>query len=176
MAIRHPNNHHKTLATLWLLTDERMGAALWDALAALPRGSGVVFRHGATPERERAVLLTRIKRLARRRGLCLVEPGGTRFPRLRPAHSLREAIAARRAGADAMLVSPVFPTRTHPGARALGPLRASRIARAVNVPAIALGGMTQRRFARLKRMGFAGWAAIDGLTPVRDQKRKAVPI
>ncbi|WP_232280301.1 thiamine phosphate synthase [Sphingomonas sp. PAMC 26605] len=148
------------------MTDERMGAALWPALAGLPRGSGVVFRHFGTPPPERAALYARIARMARSRGLVLIEGGGAAQRRLlHPAHTIREAIAARRAGAALVLVSPVYPTRTHIGARALGPLRAAAIARAARLPAIALGGMTRRRFMRIKALGFVGWAAIDGLTP-----------
>lgn len=148
------------------MTDERMGAGLWPALATLPRGSGVVFRHFATAPAERAVLLARVARIARRRRLVLIEGGGIAQRRvLYPAHSVREAIAARRAGAAAVLVSPVYATRTHPGARALGPIRAATIAHAAGVPAIALGGMTLARFRRMRAFGFAGWAAIDGLTP-----------
>jgi thiamine-phosphate pyrophosphorylase len=165
MAPRHPTSA-KVLPTLWLMTDERMGDRLWDALAILPRGAGVVFRHFATGETERRALLDRIGRIARRRGLVLVQAGAARQSvALHPAHSMREALAARSAGADLILVSPIYPTRTHPGARSLGPLRAARIARIAQVPAIALGGMTARRFKRLKALGFIGWAAIDGLTP-----------
>lgn len=165
MPPRHPISD-RALPKLWLMTDERMGDSLWTALAALPRGSGVVFRHFSTPEAARSAILHRLQKVARRRGLVLVHQGADRQPlRLGAAHSMREGLAARRAGADAVLVSPVYPTRTHPGARALGPLRAALIARAVGLPAIALGGVTARRFRHLKRLGFVGWAAIDGLTP-----------
>ena len=166
MAPRHPNSRTARAPTLWLMTDERMGAALWSALAALPIGSGVVFRHFATAAAERAVLFARVAQIARRRRLVLIEGGGAAQRRiLYPAHSLSEAVAARRARARLVLVSPVYPTRTHPGARALGPLRAATIARAAGIPAIALGGMTRERFKRMKALGFVGWAAIDGLTP-----------
>lgn len=148
------------------MTDERMGAGLWPALARLPRGSGVVFRHFATEPTERAAMLARIMRIARRRRLVLIEGGSAaQRQRLHPAHSIREAITARRAGAALVLVSPVYPTRTHPNARTLGPLRAAAIARAAGIPAIALGGMTRARFKRMRALGFVGWAAIDGLTP-----------
>lgn len=192
MARRHP-----ALPILWLMTDERQGDALWDALEALPRGSGVVFRHHRTVEDARGATLTRIVRIARRRGLLvayevigadgvrIVIPQRVRESALDPraavigrAHDLRGAVAARRAGALAVFVSPVFATRTHVGDKALGPLRASAIPRR-GVPSIALGGMTARRFTQLQRLGFAGWAAIDGLTPparLPHQKRKAVPI
>lgn len=167
MVVRHPISR-KALPKLWLMTDERMGAALWPALEALPRGSGIVFRHGATPVAERAVLRDRVRAIAQRRRLVLVQAGCPGQPvTLGAAHSITEGLAARRRGAQLVLVSPVFPTRTHPGARALGPLRAATIARAVGLPAIALGGMTRARFKRLKGLGFVGWAAIDGLTPRR---------
>lgn len=168
MALRHPSKPHRFLPTLWLVSDERMGEGLWDALAALPPGSGVLFRHVATDQSSRTTMLRRIAKIARRRRLVLVRSDDTR-PALAigRAHSLREANAARRAGADLVFVSPIHATRTHPGARPLGPLRAAAISRAARLPAIALGGMTFARFARLKALGFVGWAAIDGLTPRR---------
>lgn len=91
----------------------------------------------------------------------------TRFPLprgrglfLATAHSLREIAAAHRAHADAILLSPVFPTRSHPGARALGPPRFRLLAARSRVPVIALGGMDR---ARARRLQHAHWAAIDGL-------------
>lgn len=166
MPVRHPAKAVKGLPALWLMTDERMGAGLWTALERLPRGSGVVFRHFATPPAERSAILAQIDRIARRRRLIVIRSGvAGQTPLLHPAHSLREAVAARRAGADLVLVSPIYPTRTHPGARTLGPVRAAMIARAAGIPAIALGGMNAARFKRLRSLGFAGWAAIDGLTP-----------
>ena len=105
----------------------------------------------------------------------MVEAGAAQQPvRIHAAHSAIEAVIAHRNRADLIFVSPVYATRTHPGARPLGPLRAASIARHVEIPAIALGGMTEARFKRLRKFGFVGWAAIDGLTP--HQKRKAVPI
>ena len=165
MAVRHPSMQSQPLPTLWLMTDERMGDLLWVALARLPRGSGVVFRHFATEAAPRAAIFARVSRIARRRRLILVGAGAACQPvKLYPAHSVREAVVARRDKADLVLVSPIYPTRTHPGARTLGPLRAAKIARAAGVPAIALGGMTRARFKRMRGLGFAGWAAIDGLT------------
>ena len=166
MPPRHP--------TRWLMTDERLGDALWAALERLPRGSGVMFRHYATPTAERRRLFARVRRVARRRGLVLVRAGaaamrgeaGVHARRGRglvtwPAHDRREAVAAWRAGARVVFVSPVFATRSHPGARPLGPLRAAAVARGLPVAAIALGGMDARRFRRLRALGFAGFAAID---------------
>ena len=166
MPRRHP------FPRLWLMTDERLGAGLWDAIARLPRGAGVVFRHYATPAAERRRLFARVVRVARARGLVVVRagawcgPGGDgvhnrrgRGVRTASAHSWREAKMAVARGADAVFVSPVFATRSHPGAAVLGIEGAERIARGMRVPMIALGGMNAGRFSELD--GFYGWAAID---------------
>jgi thiamine-phosphate pyrophosphorylase len=73
------------------------------------------------------------------------------------AHSLRAIIAAR--DVDAVLLSPVFPTKSHPGAPALGPVRAAFIAAAASVPVYAMGGVTARN-AGLLAPAFSGIAAI----------------
>ncbi|CAN5561608.1 hypothetical protein BH10PSE14_BH10PSE14_33890 [soil metagenome] len=178
------------LPTIWLITDERLGDALWPAIMALPRGAGVVFRHYGTNAATRRSLFLRIRRIAHRRGLVLIRAGTSRLPgehgvhnitgrglRSAAVHSVREGIAARRRGADLVFISPVYATRTHPGAATLGALRAATIARSVALPAIALGGMDAQRFRRLQGLGFHGWAGIDAWSaPDQRQKWKAVPI
>ena len=187
MPHRHPKR--PPIPTQWLMTDERMGQELWHAIAMLPPGAGIVFRHHATARPERRVLFAQVTRAARRRRLVLVRGGPERLGREggihgrgRPvrngirtwaAHSRTEAIAGKRLGADALFVSPVFSTRSHPGAAALGVRRAVAVARGLGIPVIALGGRDSARFRRLQRLGFHGWAAIDAWLP--DQKRKAVP-
>nr|MCU0729936.1 thiamine phosphate synthase [Sphingopyxis sp.] len=78
-----------------------------------------------------------------------------------PVHNVAQARAAARRRADAILVSPLYPTRSHPGA-ATARLRQIRIWSAqAGAPAIALGGMTAQRFRIARRHGARGWAAID---------------
>lgn len=79
-----------------------------------------------------------------------------------PVHHIRDALAARRAGAHAAFVSPVFRTRSHPGEEVLGPRDAMMLAATIPTARIALGGMDARRFRQLR--GFHGWAAIDAWT------------
>ena len=75
------------------------------------------------------------------------------------AHSPR---ALRRAStsADAILISPIFssqsPSATHPK----GVFRASALARAVDVPVYALGGITPWTVKRLQGLGFSGIATV----------------
>lgn len=172
---------HLSLPRFWLLTDERQGDALWPALDRLPRGAGVIVRHYALDRGDRDALVTRIRRIARRRGLILVVAADARQATrwradgiyqasrcgrplllLATAHDRAELVAAARARADAVLLSPVFPTRSHPGARGLGPARFGLLARTARVPVIALGGMTSAKAKRLQPLGAYGWAAIDG--------------
>ena len=165
MARRHP------LPRLWLMTDERQGAGLWDALERLPRGAGIVFRHYSLPGGERRRLFRRIRSVARQRGLILVAAGpppgaadGTHGRRgrgimTRSVHNLRELRAAERDGADLLFLSPVFATRSHPGGRPLGASRFASLARRTRLPVIALGGMDADKAAGLA--GAYGWAGID---------------
>lgn len=166
---------------LWLMTDERQGDALWTALARLPRGAGIVFRHYSLAPGERRRLFERVRRIAARRGLVLVLAGDARTARawgadgchgrdaagpragLRTmsAHSARELVTARRAGADLVFLSPVFATRSHPGGGTLGRVRFGLLARQAAMPVIALGGMDGGRARALAALGASGWAAID---------------
>lgn len=181
------------LPRVWLFTDERQGDELWSALARLPRGAGVVFRHKSLPDAERLLLFRRVRAIAMRKNLLLlvsstprhlhaglvqgwhgIGPLRCRGLRTAPAHNIREVRAAERAGAALVFMSPVFPTRSHPGAPALGPLRFGLLARQARVPVIALGGVDPRRARRLPHA--YGWAGIDAwAAPAGNQKRKAVP-
>jgi thiamine-phosphate diphosphorylase len=74
-------------------------------------------------------------------------------------HTLAEAEAAQTAGADYLLVGPVFPTATHPTRDPLAPAVLSAIV-ALGLPVIAIGGVTPARAASLKAAGVYGVAAI----------------
>lgn len=178
-----PTRQPRALPKIWLMTDERQGEALFDALARLPKGAGVIFRHHATPPAERRALFERVLRIARRKRLLLILAGTPRYAvgwradgnhgrsphrgriRTAPAHNAREIVAAERAGADLILLSPVFATRSHPAARALGRIRFNALAHGAKHPVVALGGMTAERARSLK--GNYGWAAIDAWSAIR---------
>lgn len=76
------------------------------------------------------------------------------------AHGRAGVARARRLGADWLLLSPAFPTASHPGAPALGPLRWAALARAAGRPCVALGGVSAATARRLPRGLAAGLAAI----------------
>ncbi|MDX3900581.1 MAG: thiamine phosphate synthase [Sphingobium sp.] len=181
--------HRKKPPLLWLMTDERIEtAALLAAADRLPRGkAGIVFRHYRTPAGKRRALFARLAAIARRRRLLLLLGGGAREavawkadgwhgrgergrsagrPMIHsaPAHDAKEIKAARRGGADLVFLSPLFHTRSHPGARTLGRVRFAALAREAAMPVIALGGVGRHHRRGLKALGASGWAAIDGLS------------
>jgi thiamine-phosphate pyrophosphorylase len=82
------------------------------------------------------------------------------------AHSPLAIHRAARAGADAVLLSPVFPTASHPGAPSLGALRFAAWCREAPLPVYALGGVTARTAGRLAGSGLAGIAGIGGIAGV----------
>jgi thiamine-phosphate pyrophosphorylase len=163
----------------WLMTDERMGERLWEAIGRVPMDSGgIVFRHYSLDPAERLELGKRVAALAHERKLVLAVAGDSRLAARLGAqlvhnpsepselrfsmavHDERDAHAARESGADLVFVSPVFPTRSHPGAPALGGDRAARLAEIAGCPAIALGGMSFGKFWTIGP-AFHGWAGID---------------
>jgi thiamine monophosphate synthase len=171
----------RPLPRAWLITDERMGERLWDAIDRLPiKHSGIVFRHYRAPLDVRAALAGRIADICHRRSLTLAiaadtglarslgadfvhnpEVIPTDLPFSRSVHSIEEAATAKADGAALVFVSPVYRTSSHPGRKPLYRPMALRIAKTAGAPAIALGGLNALKFARLEREGFYGWAGID---------------
>jgi thiamine-phosphate pyrophosphorylase len=177
-----PEPGRPSLPLLWLLSDARNDHALEAALTRLPRGSGFVFRHYHLDAEARRARFETLRDAARKRdhvvvladgpvvarkwradgiyGPASIMPRDDSLLRLVTAHGWKEIVAAERAGADAILLSPVFPTASHPDAKPLGPVRFRLMARMTDIPVIALGGMTREN---AKRLAWPRWAAIDGL-------------
>ncbi|MGL6043164.1 MAG: thiamine phosphate synthase, partial [Sandaracinobacteroides sp.] len=86
--------------------------------------------------------------------------GQVRGLKTHSAHGRRELVQAFAHGADLVFLSPVFPTGSHPGGRALGPLRFGLAVRGAAGPVVALGGMDGVRARRLKALGADGYAGI----------------
>ncbi|MBB5695207.1 thiamine phosphate synthase [Muricoccus pecuniae] len=178
----------RAVPPLWLLSDARRLPDPRAAARRLPPGSAVLARDPAPGLLAPLARLARQRRLllllsgdgrgalALRAGLhlpdrrpargllpFLIARRGGRGPLLSVAAHGRAGFArARRLGADLVLLSPVFPTASHPGAPALGPLRWAALARRAGRPVVALGGLDALKSRRLPPMA-AGWAAIGGL-------------
>ncbi|WP_342662338.1 thiamine phosphate synthase [Elioraea tepidiphila] len=177
----------RRLPWLILMTDPARGGDPLAAAAALPRGCVVILRHDSVPGR--ADLAKRLARLCRARGLRLSIARDARLAlrlgtglhladgmeppvlwRLHrrglltvAAHGPAALARARRMNADLALLSPLFPTASHPGARALGTVRFARFSRAARLPVAALGGITALRVTAAARAGAAAIAAVGAL-------------
>lgn len=214
MVRRHPSRRSAPLALprCWLFSDERLETDMARLAAQLPPGSGIVVRHDGLPRGARWRLVRRLVCIARSRGLTILLAAppdvarrwGVDGVHLRqyqaraaetarklglvltmPVHDGEEARRARRAGAQAVFISPLHPTRSHPGAPALGTAAWLRLARLAGAQPVALGGMTAARARRLSHAAMGGgivpgWAAIDAWQEKAtkrqaNQKRNCVP-
>jgi thiamine-phosphate pyrophosphorylase len=180
---------HFRLPPLVLMTDDDRLSDPLAAARALPRGSMVVARSG-NPARLAALVRVLLK-LARRKGFAVLVAADpllaarlgadgfhlpearlgeachwrARFPALTmttAAHSLGAVIRAQKMPVDAIFLSPVFATASHPERIALSVPRANLIANSAIRPVYALGGIGARN-ARLLGDGFSGIAAVGAL-------------
>lgn len=178
----------QTLPAIWLMTDPRLGADLPGVVARLPKGAGVIFRHYQLEPAERRRLFEEVRRICRRQRRLLLlagSPGQARqwgadgfhgrtgrrcYPgqwHSAPVHDLVEIRVAEQAGADCLLLSPIFATRSHPKELPLGRVRFGLLCQQSDLPVFALGGMSARLARSLSPLRLAGWAAIDGLASDR---------
>jgi thiamine-phosphate pyrophosphorylase len=173
------------LPLLVLLTDDERLPDPLAAARALPRGSMVVVR--ACEAGRRRALAFAVMKIARARKLTVLIAGDATLARAcdaqgvhLPEAQIGEAAALRARGGllitasahsfsalrrakdvDAVFLSPVFPTASHPGRPALGSVRANLMARQATVPVYALGGIGARNVGLLS--AFCGIAAIGAL-------------
>lgn len=171
------------------MSDTARGVAPERLLRGLPAGGALILRHRdaaalAALARRLVPVARRLKRrllisgdavLAGRvgaDGVHLPEALLRRRPalaRARPrpgwivtasAHGPMALRLADQAGVDAVLLSPVWATESHPARPPLGVLRFAALCRAVRVPVLALGGVDRAGLRRLKRSGLRGVAGI----------------
>jgi thiamine-phosphate pyrophosphorylase len=156
----------------------------------LPRGAGIVFRaFGAADAVDQG---RRLRAVADARGLLLLvgahaglaEGIGAdglhmperlvgEIPRLRAehgrwlitvaAHDAEAVRAAERAGADAVVVSPVFPSNSPSAGAPLGIEGLGGLVAASSLPVYALGGIRARTVTALSGSGIVGIAAVEAL-------------
>jgi thiamine-phosphate pyrophosphorylase len=139
-----------------LIADERLGDRLWSTVRKLPPGSGVIVLFPGLSQRERQNVIRRLRRTGTR--LRIVDEASGCAVRVHNLPELRRALLARVA---MILLSPIYPTASHPERKPLPRMHAAALARLAGRKLIALGGMNARRFKRIERLGFQAWAGID---------------
>jgi thiamine-phosphate pyrophosphorylase len=147
----------QTLPRQWLIADGRIGVGLWDAVRRLPQGSGVLVLYRDMPRGERARMLAKLWHAARLRGLIIADEAARDAVRVHSINELRSALLNR---ISMVLLSPVHVTVSHPDWRPIPRMRAAALARLAGKRLVALGGMNERRFRSVERLGFQGWAGI----------------
>jgi thiamine-phosphate pyrophosphorylase len=187
-AINRRSRWRKPLPPLLFVTDPERAPDPAAVARRLPRGAGVVFRAFGAPDaliqaqtlaaiaRRRSLVLLvgadeTLAAQARAQGIHLPERLASGLPRIHArhprwlitaaAHSPLAIRKAARLGADAVLFSTVFESRSPSAGRPIGPVRLAAIARAAPVPIYALGGVDMKNARRLMASGVAGIAAVD---------------
>lgn len=180
----------KTLPNLLFFTDPARVAHPEEVARRLPQGAGIVFRaFGSADAVEQG---RRLRAIADARGLLLLvgaHPGLAEgigadglhmperlvgeIPRLRAehgrylitvaAHDAAAVQAAERAGADAVIVSPVFPSNSPSAGAPLGVEGLKALVAATPLPVYALGGVRARTITQLVGSGVSGIAAVEAL-------------
>ena len=178
------------LPRLIMITDQNRQGDMTGAVCRLPGGSAVILRDYDAGNR--VPLAQHLRRMTAARGLMLLIagdenlaeevgadglhlperllPGAAAIRRRHPgwlitaaSHSAGALRRAQTARLDAALLSPVFPTRSHPNAPVLGAYRHRALQNAApRLPVYALGGVNITTVRRLPP-GVQGWAAIDGI-------------
>lgn len=181
----------RTLPSLLFFTDPQRVANPEAVAERLPRGAGVVFRAFGAPDAVEQG--RRLRAIADARGLTLLvgahanlaEGIGAdglhmpeRFigdvPRLRAehgrwlitvaAHDLAAVQAAQRAGADAIVISPVFLSNSPSAGEPLGVEGLKALVAATSAPVYGLGGVRAHTVTSLIGSGIVGIAAVEALS------------
>jgi thiamine-phosphate pyrophosphorylase len=184
------NARYRSLPALMLMTDEKRLSDPAGSACCLPKGSAIILRH--TNPAARSALAMELLEIARARGLRLLIAGDAALAQRIGAHGLhlpearlREAahwktlhpswvvtvaahseVALTRATqwrADAALLAPAFPTKSHSERPSIGVARFRLMSARAGVPVYALGGVNAHSIARLAGANLAGIAAIEGL-------------
>jgi thiamine-phosphate pyrophosphorylase len=78
----------------------------------------------------------------------------------RSVHSLEAALRAEADGADYVIFGPVWASPSHPGSPPAGVDMLAKVSRALRIPVLAIGGVTEERIAQGRAAGASGYAAI----------------
>jgi thiamine-phosphate pyrophosphorylase len=89
------------------------------------------------------------------------------------AHSAQEGIAAEKQGADYLGVGSLFATSTKENAVVRGPEGFLEVARAVNIPCFAIGGITPENITEAVNAGITRAAVASGISRADDPKKAA---
>jgi thiamine-phosphate pyrophosphorylase len=88
-------------------------------------------------------------------------------------HSLEQALAAERDGADYIGVGPVFPTATKPGVKPVGVELVREVAARVKTPFFAIGGISLDNIGEVLEAGATRVAVVSAILKASDKTEAA---
>lgn len=142
----------QTAPQQWLIMEAQPSPDAWSSVRRLPLGTGILLLTDLSPSKRR-----RLRYLATARALTIADEDGGAAARVHNARELRQALFRRT---PVILLSPIYSTGSHPDWRPLPRMRAAALARLGRRSLFALGGMDAKRYAKIARLGFVGWAGI----------------
>ena len=89
------------------------------------------------------------------------------------AHTEEEARRAQAAGADYLGAGAAFATGTKADAKPISRETLRAITAAVDIPVVAIGGVSRRNILELKGLGLAGVAVVSGIFAQKDPEAAA---
>ena len=92
------------------------------------------------------------------------------------AHSVEEALRAQAAGADYLGVGAAFATGTKADAKPITRQTIRSITAAVDIPVVAIGGITRENILELRGCGLAGAAVVSALFAQTDVRAAAAEL
>lgn len=84
------------------------------------------------------------------------------------AQTVKQAIEAQKCGADYLGTGAIFPTGSKDDAQVLGVQTLKEICSAVNIPVVAIGGISKDNILELKKSGIAGVSVISAIFAQND--------
>ena len=181
------------LPSLILFTDDERLPNPQEIVPMLPAGSAVVLRHYNSPHRKSLARMLRSICTQQRLLLIIsddlplakdVKADGLHLPEYRlmlsaletrlwhstgqgiltgAVHSPKALWRAQQLGVDAVFLSPVFNSASHPNRSPLGLMRFTKLCGYTGIPAYALGGIDKISAKRMIGSGAAGVAAIGAM-------------
>lgn len=171
-------------------TDRKKISDFKKTIQNLPRDAVIIIREYDLPKNEREDFAIKIAKLARNQGLRVlvgkdlnlakkIKADGVHFSdfdklplrilRVRnfifsfACHNLASVIKAKKLQPDMLFISPIFPTTSHENTKPRGILYLAKIVtKYKNIfPIYALGGVNHNNIKSLRKLGIAGFGAIN---------------
>jgi thiamine-phosphate pyrophosphorylase len=191
--LNHRNAKNKRLPALIFMTDMKRLPDPSALISRLPKKSALIVRHFSRREKEEIILKIKslcqkhkvmllvsddfylairhrldgvhfseksIKKIASCGKFIQPKPG---FLTTAACHSQTAIKQAERTGIDAVLLSPLFTTQSHPGGRKLNHYQRNLIFSNANIQIYGLGGITAQTARSLQNSPLVGFAGISGL-------------